>query len=110
MGLPHPAIPSPHAAAGANLSVAPFFCPGNGNLEQTARRHGDRLGLSDDQMVQHADPDQAQRLPQFAGDGLIRRARFGNTAGVVVRILYCATSMVQEGSGYGRIPCSPDNC
>ena len=54
-------------------------------LEQPARRHGDRLGLSDDQMVQHPDPNQPQRLSQFAGDGLIRRARFGNAAGMVVR-------------------------
>lgn len=82
-GLPHPAIPSPHAAAGANLSVAPFFCSGTGNLEQTARRHGDRFGVSDDQMIQHPDPHQPQRLPQFASDGLIRRAGLGHTAEIV---------------------------
>jgi hypothetical protein len=61
-GLPHPAIPSPRAATGANLSVAPFFLCRKKTLEQAAGRHRDRFGLPDDQVIKHPNAHQPQCL------------------------------------------------
>jgi len=56
-------------------------------LQKPPFREADAAPLADDQVVDHADVDQGERVPETGRDQFVGPARFGDPGGVVVDLM-----------------------